>query len=118
MDSNHCNNIEADNIKVINETEIKNNDDDSDIQVGDIGEDRLDNKGVEEDDPGTVDISSQGPTSLLKKLLAIRQGVKVESPKNNISSDVNSDSALLEVEMEFKATKILNGRQVCLTVSF
>jgi serine/threonine protein phosphatase PrpC len=113
MDSNHCNNIEADTIKVTNETEIKNNDDDSDVQVGDIGEDRLDNKGVEEDDSETVDISSQGPSSLLEKLLAIRQGVKVESTKNNIASDANSDSALLEVEMEFKATKTLNGRQVC-----
>lgn len=118
MDSNHCNNIEADTIKVTNETEIKNNDDDSDVQVGDIGEDRLDNKGVEEDDSESVDISSQGPSSLLEKLLAIRQGVKVESTKNNIASDANSDSALLEVEMEFKATKTLNGRQVCLPVSF
>jgi hypothetical protein len=97
---------------------MKNNDDDSDIQVGDIGEDRLDNNGIEEDESDTIDISSQDTTSLFQKLLAIRQGMRGESPIKEESSDANSDSALLEVEMEFKATKILNGRQVCPMFSF
>jgi hypothetical protein len=118
IDNGDCFNNKGDSIKVINDTEMKNNDDDSDMQVGDIGEDRLDNNGVEEDQSDTIDISSQDTSSLFQKLLAIRQSIKFESLKNDTSSDANSDSSLLEMEMEFKATKILNGRQVCHIVSF
>lgn len=113
IDNGGCCNHEGGSIKVINDTEMKDNDDDSDVQIGDIGEDRLDNNGVEEEQSDTIDISSQDTSSLFQKLLAIRQSIKFESLKNDTSSDANSDSSLLEMEMEFKATKILNGRQVC-----
>lgn len=113
--------LEQNSVRHIPITQVSNdssekNDDDSDTQVGYIADDRLDINGDsdadDESDKTNEKWTPEETATLFKSLLAIKQGLKFESLKKASPEDANSDSALLEVEMEFKATKILNGRQV------
>jgi len=85
----------------ITTTSTKSKDDDSNAQVGEIADDRLDKDDDEEDD----DNVPEDAVSLFKKLLSIkRKEVDTKSTEAETSND----------ELVITPTRILNGRQVSL----
>jgi len=99
--------------------------DDSDVAVGEIGEDHMDlqNDGdsgtveeVEEVTDGTVKLSSDDALSLFKKFLSIRKPNVSLIDKNNeeeTNEEEETESASNEKDGVTVPTRVVNGRQVC-----
>jgi len=104
--------------------------DDSDVAVGEIGEDHMDlqNDGegdvVEEEEvitDGTVKLSSEDTISLFKKFLSINKPNVSLMDKDNSDGDGNANEETEEEEVTESIeeggviipTKVINGRQVC-----
>lgn len=88
----------------------KDDDSDSNDQVGEIADDRLDkddndNDGDSDDDEEEVDVLPEDAVSLFKKLLSIKRK-EVEVTSKSDADTGNDDNVITP-------TRILNGRQVC-----
>lgn len=96
---------------------LKNNDDDSNDVVGEIGDDRLDGseEDVEEDeeddddDDSPTGDSTKNPIILLRKLLYSAQAKKRLESMNEQSPSSNEQ----EGEQVITPTRIVNGRPIC-----
>ena len=89
----------------------KDDDSDSNDQVGEIADDRLDkvdndNDGDSDDDEEEVDVLPEDAVSLFKKLLSIKRK-EVEVTSKSDADTGNDDNVITP-------TRILNGRQVSL----